>query len=186
MRRQGKQEATRSARAHQLALLIALALLAPAGPASAQTEVVPTADAPQPDPAARPDPARGSTDAAPVASGPAPAAPVSEPAPVTPEPQPTAAPEVAPAAVQRPARDQKRAEPRDRPRQRGDGSDGGDAVRVSGDRSWERAATVVRRLGGGDPGDEQVRQAALGLLALCIASAALQVLAGRLRRGALP
>ena len=181
------QEAIHPAREHRLAAAVLVALLALAAPAAAQDTALPGVDmpVPEPDAAAQPDPAvvpEAAVRTAPSLDGvvvPEPTVAAPTAAASEAEAAPAAAP--APAARQEPSRRERRA-PARRERRR----DRVEAVALHGDRSWERVAALASPVSAGGSGDDAARQAALGLLALCVASAALQLLAGRLRRGALP
>ena len=185
MKPRAKQDATRPARARRLGLASVLCLLVLVPPAGAQ-DTAPTAEPPQPDPAAQPDPAGSAPDPAPAATRQAPPATSFEPPAAAPEPQETASPAVAPVRAQEPERGSRRpaAHRADARRERSEPVVA--SARVAGDLPWERVPALVgsRSASGGD--DDRVRQAAAGLLALCLASAALQLLTVRLRRGALP
>jgi hypothetical protein len=175
--------------------LMALAMpthaLAQEGDASSAQAI--TGTIPEPDPAPRPDPAPAPE---PQSASSAAATPVPAPAPA-PAPEPasagTGARDVAAASSPRRTtpnkRENRRPAKRPAPRRAESRPERSPFVLTTGDEPWVRApASVVASLTATAreaSDDERTTQAALGLLALCLASAALLPLTLRLQRGAL-
>ena len=163
MKPRGEQGATRPSRVRRIAALALAGTLAVAASAGAQ-DVAPDPAPPAPDPVALPGPAPVERSA-PAMAQPGPAQTQVAPAVrVVPE----AAAPTPPAS--RGARDRSRTPAAERPRREAETP----FTPVRGDTPWDRAAAAAR--------DDSLSRAGLGLLALCMASAGLQVLSARLRR----